>query len=219
MSVIWSGENGIRGLAGVGVALVASTALGTWLSGCQSRSVRTDDVTASVDRGGHIYQRHCVGCHALHGSGDSFLGIPALAGQQFEYLRRQIELFSSDERQSSHMRWAFDQLSMEAPQAATDVAAYLSGLPVNKSPDADTRFQAEGRAMFMTTCAACHGFRGEGNPVGAIPSLRAQHDSYLVNRLRQLGSAAPQDTSAHAQNDHAIIAVSAYLSSLEGGKP
>lgn len=201
-------------LARFAIALAAGFAA---LASAESVSQQRAPEPVSVARGRDIYQHHCIGCHAVHGTGDSFLAVPALAGQRPEYLRRQIERFSLDQRHSSRMRWAFNQVSMNTPEAAIDVATYLSQLPAPKVAEGDSRFQAQGKASFIAHCAACHGKNALGNADGTVPSLRAQHDSYLVNRLRQFASARPAvEIGAHALDDHLIIAISAYLSSLQG---
>jgi len=40
--------------------------------------------------GAQGYARRCVGCHGVTADGDARRGIPRLAGQHYEYLRRQI---------------------------------------------------------------------------------------------------------------------------------
>jgi len=166
-------------------------------------------------RGHAIYLRHCVGCHAQHGTGDAFSAVPALAGQRFEYLREQIENFASDERHSPRMRWALNRASTTPLQSADDLASYLSHLPVQRFASGDPRFHAEGERDYAALCVACHAADARGNLSGTIPSLRTQHDSYLVKRLRGFASSSPTIAiKAHEVDDHTIVAIAAYLSSL-----
>jgi cytochrome c553 len=168
-------------------------------------------------QGKAIYQHDCVACHAQHGTGDAFTAVPALAGQRFEYLRGQIENFSADERHSARMRWAFNRAPTNPLQSADDLAAYLSQLPPQRFASGDPRFHAEGGKDYATLCAACHGADARGNLAGSVPSLRAQHDSYLVDRLRRFASTSPAvKIAAHQVDDHTMVAVAAYLSSLRG---
>jgi cytochrome c553 len=204
-------------VAKFGLALFVFTAGVAGLVSCETVSHQAAPEPVSAARGKDIYQRHCSGCHAIHGTGDAFLAVPALAGQRLEYLRRQIELFATDERHNSQMRWAFDRVSINTPQAALDVATYLSELPVPQFADGDPRHRVQGQARFAASCSVCHGTEAEGSADGSIPSLRAQHDSYLVNRLRKFASTRPMgEVGAHALDDDSIIAISAYLSSLRG---
>ena len=198
-----------------GLCLLASVAAG--LASCESTSANQRSASLTQTRGEAIYKRNCVACHAQHGTGDAFTAVPALAGQRFEYLREQIENFSSDARHSSDMRWALNRASMKPFQSADDVAAYLSHLPVDRFADSDPGFHAEGEKDYAALCAACHAGDARGNPAGTIPSLRAQHDSYLVKRLRGFASSGPTiRIAAHELDDHAIVAIAAYLSSLRG---
>src|SRR5215469_190102 len=43
-----------------------------------------------VSRGAQIYSRGCAGCHGMDAQGNAREKIPQLAGQHFEYLRRQV---------------------------------------------------------------------------------------------------------------------------------
>jgi len=197
------------------LCLLASVAAG--LANCESTPALPASAAGAQARGKAIYQRECVACHAQHGTGDGFTGVPALAGQRFEYLREQIGNFATDERHSPHMRWAFNRASANPLQSAEDLASYLSHLPAQRFASGDPRFHAEGETDYAALCAACHAEDGRGNSAGTIPSLRAQHDSYLVNRLRGFSTSSPPiSVAAHEMDDHTIVAVAAYLSSLRG---
>jgi cytochrome c553 len=198
-----------------GVLLLASVAAA--LTSCAFTSASPQAVSPAQVRGRAIYQRSCVACHAQYGTGDAFTAVPALAGQRFEYLRAQIRSFSADERHSSRMRWAFDHSSSNPLQSADDIASYLSHLPLQRFAESDPRFHAEGEKVYATLCAGCHAEDARGDPAGTIPSLRAQHDAYLVNRLRGFASTSPTiKIAAHEVDDHTIVATCAYLSSLRG---
>jgi cytochrome c553 len=172
---------------------------------------------SAADRGEKIYKQYCAACHAGEGTGNSFRAVPALAGQRAEYLRRQIVSFSSDERHSSDMRWAFSQVSMNTPQTAADVVSYISELPTPKFGEADHRFEAEGKTNFVARCAGCHSMDALGSPDGTIPSLRTQNAPYLFGRLSRFAAQGPAlGVSARALDRHDIIAISSYLSSLKG---
>jgi cytochrome c553 len=198
-----------------GLCLLASVAAG--LANCESTPALQQSVAVAQTRGKAIYQRDCVGCHARQGTGDAFTAVPALAAQRFEYLRQQIENFSADERHNPRMRWAFNRASTNPLQSADDLATYLSHLPAPRFASGDPRFHAEGEKDYAALCAACHAEDARGNPAGTIPSLRAQQDSYLVNRLREFASSSPTiRIVAHEVDDPTIVAVAAYLSSLRG---
>jgi cytochrome c553 len=209
-----------RTMKKISCRVVTMFALAAGVSGmasCEGLSHRDGAQSTAVTRGEQIYWKNCIGCHAPRGTGDSFLAVPALAGQRRQYLQDQLERFSTDKRHSSQMQWAFKRVSVDTPQAAADVATYLSSLPGQRFVESNPRLQAEGQANFVAHCASCHGADVRGSSDGAIPLLRAQHDSYLENRLRRFASASPTVMiSAHVIDEHTIIAVAAYLSSLRG---
>jgi cytochrome c553 len=191
-----------------GLCLLASVVVG--LANCESTPARQQTVPTAETRGKAIYQRDCVACHAQQGTGDAFMAVPALAGQRFEYLRKQIGNFATDERHSPRMRWAFDRASTKPLQAADDLATYLSHLPEQRFASGDPRFHAEGGKDYAALCAPCHADDARGNPAGTIPSLRAQHDSYLVDRLRGFASLSPAiRIAAHEVDDHTIVVIAA----------
>jgi cytochrome c553 len=199
------------------VALCAAAATMAGVASCTTTSTGEGRVSDASVRGKAVYEQHCVGCHGQLGTGDAFKSIPALAGQRLEYLRRQIEQFATDQRHDSEMQWAFKRVSMTAPESAVDVATYLSGLPMQRFADTDPRHRAQGERIYQDHCSVCHGTDGQGNADGAIPSLRDQHDTYLVNRLKRFAATSPGvAVAAHAMDDTGIVAVSAYLSSLSG---
>lgn len=147
---------------------------------------------------------------------DAFMAVPALGGQRFEYLREQIGNFSTDERRSSRMQGAFNPASAKPQQSADDLANYLSHLPAQRYAEGDPRFHAEGEKNYATLCAACHVEGVRGNPAKTIPSLRTQHDAYLVNRLRLYASTSPTVKIAAHEVDAPSLPFAAYLSSLRG---
>jgi cytochrome c553 len=206
----------MKQLAGLSALLPLVTSIAAGLAGCESTPA-VQALPLAQARGKALYQRECVGCHAQQATGDAFTAVPSLAGQRFEYLREQIESFSSDERHSTAMRWAFKHASIRPLQSADDLAAYLSHLPAQRFAQGDPRFHAEREKNYVEQCATCHGMDARGNPAGTIPSLRAQHDAYLVNRLRRFASSSPTiRIAAHEVDDHTMIVIAAYLSSLQG---
>lgn len=174
-------------------------------------------------RGKAIFGDSCVACHERHAYGDSFKAVPALAGQRYEYLVKQIAKFAADDRKSTPMHWALDRARLREPQAWVDVAAYLSGLPgmrvAQGSGNRDVRL---GGRIFRAQCAACHGNDAGGMAGGDVPSLRAQHYSYLISRLMRLS----EDDGHEANKNLAVFlrsfsgrelaAVANYLAHLPG---
>lgn len=78
-------------------------------------------VEGDVVRGGEVYEENCSDCHGDEGWGDE--GVPQLAGQYTEYLRRQIGKFRKGERENEDMEGVLDDLT---PADLEDIFAYLA---------------------------------------------------------------------------------------------
>jgi cytochrome c553 len=78
---------------------------------------------AHPERGGAQFGRYCAICHGSQAQGDAGTGIPALAGQRFAYLVRQLANFVGEERYSGTMRAVVSQTELCDPQMWVDIAA------------------------------------------------------------------------------------------------
>jgi cytochrome c553 len=104
------------------------------------------------------------------------------------------------------MRWKkkeamkrFAQLCGGLCLVASVAAGLASGGSTAALPQSVPAAQARGKAIYQRDRVACH----------------AQHNSYLVNRLRQFASTSlTVKIAAHEVDDHTIVAIAAYLSSL-----
>lgn len=154
--------------------------------------VAAASLQGDAHRGRKIYEHNCIGCHEGHGFGDPFQAVPALAGQRFDYLVQQIASFAAGERSSTPMHWALAREHMREPQTWVDVAQFLSALPVMAvAHDGSRNDRNLGARLFHAQCAACHGDDAGGRVGSAVPSLRNQHYSYLVQRLHLLRENGP----------------------------
>lgn len=129
----------------------------------------------------------CSACHGAQGEGNAMLNAPRLAGQQPEYLARQLKNFRHGLRGAG----ADDPFGMQmAPMANTlpgdaaiaNVVAYIASLPETNPPDTIRGNVARGGELFRT-CASCHGAGGQGNWALNAPRLRGLNDWYLKRQL------------------------------------
>ena len=179
----------------------------------------------------------CAACHGSNGISVS-PAYPNLAGQQYNYILKQLENFRSGARKNAIM----STMAMTIPPSKDhanlkDIAAYFSRLsPMSAhlaSPGgaAASSQQLElGRSIYdrgvagkgIPSCAACHGLGGEGNGPMAIPVLAGQHSAYVVAQLEQFASGARHNSPGHVM--HAIAramnavqeaAVAAYVRQLD----
>jgi cytochrome c553 len=178
---------------------------------------------AHPSAGAARFAESCARCHGAHAQGDAPKAIPALAGQRFSYLVRQLANFSGGERDSAPMHRALADPELRTPQTWVDIAAYLSELPIiPKAMTGDGAHVALGRGIFHEQCASCHGADARGDKAGFVPSLRRQHYSYLVRQMERLAEGARHNVDENLQrflksfDAEEIDAVADYLSRLQG---
>ena len=178
----------------------------------------------------------CAACHGSNGMSVS-AAYPNLAGQQYNYILKQLENFRSGARKNAIM----STMAMTIPPSKDhanlkDIAAYFSRLkPMSARPappggSAAASQQVElGKIIYdrgvagkdIPSCAACHGLGGEGNGPMAIPVLAGQHAAYVVSQLEQFASGARHNSPGHvmhaiarAMNAAQEAAVAAYVRQL-----
>lgn len=122
---------------------------------------RTQDalaLDAHPAKGGDAYRRYCSRCHGTRAHGSAQQEVPALAGQRYAYLIRQLANFAGSERDNSKMHAVTAQPELRQPQMWADIASYLNALPgqapLTTGPGNDV---ALGRGIFHEQCAGCHG--------------------------------------------------------------
>lgn len=155
-----------------------------------------------------VVKTTCSACHGMDGNsvGPTF---PNLAGQNYNYLLKQLEDFRSGARSPATM----SQMIKSVPKAADNanlkqIAAYFSQQKLKRGPGqgakpskklAETGYQLYVRGSTTLTqflivkkdvpsCAACHSPNGEGNPSMAIPALAGQHAMYIDTELKRFAS-------------------------------
>lgn len=136
---------------------------------------------------GEMAYATCGGCHGAQGQGNPALNSPALAGQDAAYTARQLRNYKAGIRGAdpqdalgAQMRGMSNVLADDA--AILAVSEYIATLerPTAASTDAD--LSAAGRSAYAN-CVACHGQKGEGNPVMNGPALAGLDAAYTERQL------------------------------------
>ena len=83
-----------------------------------------------LDSGRRVYEKFCTECHGLRASGDELDFIPALQGQHYSYLLKQVRNFSAGHRQGVDIDVLHDMQALSLDEL-TAVADYMSRLPVD----------------------------------------------------------------------------------------
>ncbi len=148
----------------------------------------------------------CAPCHGDRGQGTPDGTYPRLAGLDPVYLARQLRAFKKRQRVNIPMQpYATER---ELPERDVRIISlHLSRLklpsrverPANGAVDAFELLKkarlavnvplwrkgdpASGGRLYARECAGCHGERGEGDRIRAIPALTGQYSAYLKRQI------------------------------------
>lgn len=139
----------------------------------------------------------CAACHGADGNSVS-PQFPKLAGQNADYIVRELQRFKSGDRKNAIMQPMAASLST---QDMEDLAAWFSSQTV-KPGEADPSLVKAGEAVYrggdaasgVPACLACHGPDGAGNGPMLIPALSGQHAEYVVSQLQAFANGSRKST-------------------------
>lgn len=142
---------------------------------------------ADLTRAVEIVEGKCFICHGADGESSSPV-FPRLAGQNAQYVARQLADYASGKRKSSQMQPMVEGLT------ASDFAAlglFYESRPVHQHAIEDTDLALVGRYIYIRgnsftgvpACASCHGASGQGT--ATLPRLAGQHAAYTERQLKQ----------------------------------
>ena len=167
----------------------------------------------------------CIACHGE--DGNSVVGLwPSLAGQNTNYLKKQLRLIQSGERPIPVMK---DQLDGYDDQDLEDMAAYYASKK-NKIGEASADLVEQGFKLYyagslekgIPACTACHSPRGRGNSPAGYPLLSGQKTEYISKTLKDYRLGDRQDSEqseimvsiAYKLDDKEIDALASFINGL-----
>jgi cytochrome c553 len=179
--------------------------------------------TATPGRIKEIVATRCSTCHGPTGQ-SSNVEFPKLAGQNADYMIRQMFNFKSHARKSNEME---KEMAGLTGNDIEELATYFSLQELVTIPKQDKSLSEAGRLFYMSgdpergisACAVCHGPRARGGKL--LPRLAGQHARYLAVQLRHFSerSRTTDQTLMHLaaskMTEDEIWAVSYFLSGLE----
>jgi cytochrome c553 len=121
-------------------------------------------------------------CDACHEAGRSKANIPIIAGQQENYIAKQLQDFRSGDRKLEIMKWMSESLS---PEELGPAAAHFAK---KNWPARVTNAAATPAPRGIAVCQACHAqnFLGALQAEGmTTPRLAGQSYDYLVESMRK----------------------------------
>jgi cytochrome c553 len=169
-----------------------------------------------------IVAMRCGNCHGANGQATSPI-YPSLAGQNADYIRKQLREFVSGQRVNETMSPQAKDLS---PENIDALAVFFAEKPPRISRVTNNRVLAIGRKIFfegspengLPACAICHGDDAHGS--ATLPRLAGQNARYIMGQLqdfslraRNVESAAMHRIAAQLDDD-LFKAVADYLSQL-----
>ncbi|NOR52450.1 MAG: c-type cytochrome [Gammaproteobacteria bacterium] len=169
----------------------------SWVNTAQSRTI--------LD----IVEQKCSICHGANGEGSS--AYPRLAGQNAEYIAKQLADFKSGRRKGTMNEMAAD-LTKDEMFALAD---YFSAKPSLSHRIRNKEFAAVGYYIYhkgnqysdVPACETCHGVEGKGTT--KLPRLAGQHKHYLSGQLQDFNE-------RKRTNDNAIMhSIASKLTELE----
>lgn len=171
-----------------------------------------------------IVDKVCGACHGADGNSTSPT-YPNLAGQQPEYIHKQLTEFKSGARKNAIMAPNVTTLTNED---MLNLAAYFSSQQPKARLAKDAALAAEGGKLYkggnagsgVPACASCHGPAGSGIPV-QFPRLAGQHSKYVLTQLKNFRSGdrandggKMMEVIARKMTDQEMKAVAEYISGL-----
>ena len=189
---------------GVGMAwaLLACCPGASWADSTESADDYRAVLQAKPDIAhGKILFETCARCHGPSGSGALDGSVPAIAGQHFRVIARQLIDYRHDERWDVRMEHFADFPYLIFEQDVADVAAHIAQLERTGSGDlGDGNYLEHGAVVYKRGCARCHGVAGEGSDLQGYPRLAGQHYPYLVRQMHDaLEGRRPNFSPAHVR--------------------
>ena len=168
----------------------------------------------------------CGACHGADGNPASSQ-YPKLAGQNENYIARQIQLMKSGKRQNAVMMGFIANLS---DQDMHDIGAYYAS-KASLPGVADDKLVERGQALYragdvklgVPACMACHGPDGRGMAGAGFPQLGGQWTDYVATKLKDWKAGTTWGDDANAKvmpaiaqklSDADINAIASYVEGL-----
>ncbi|MDD2846231.1 MAG: c-type cytochrome [Rhodoferax sp.] len=153
----------------------------------------------------------CATCHGAKGQSSSPI-FPSLAGQNQEYLVKQLQDFRSKKRVSDTMSPQAADLSDEA---IAGLAAFFASQPARTQRVSDSDLVPVGRYIYtkgntwsgVPACTSCHGDNAHGTTT--LPRLAGQNARYLLSQLKDFNQ------RTRTNDNEAMHLVASRLTELE----
>lgn len=197
----------------------------SWVSACVMAlgAVVSTHAVAQADeaRAKRIAGGSCFLCHGANGESTSEV-FPRLAGQNAEYIAKQLKAFKTGQRKSSAMA---DMASRLTDDEMLALGKYYEKMTPPREPSKEPLLAGMGQYIYhngnkfsgVPSCASCHGANGEGST--NMPRLASQFSGYIHTQLKQFNTRQRNDANqvmhvvAEKMTELEMVAVAEYLAS------
>jgi cytochrome c553 len=176
-----------------------------------------------VARGAKLAGDACASCHGKDGNSE-ITTFPKLAGQQAEYLAREMKDFKDGKRESEVMAPFLANLS---DQDMADLAAFYAKQNPSAAKGGDPALLSVGKKLYLEgnsksgvpSCDGCHEEDGTGSK--KFPRVAGQHVDYTMEQMRLYAAGKRKNgvkvmlTVAERLTEQEARAVSEYMASME----
>jgi len=166
----------------------------------------------------------CAGCHGADGNGGADPAWPRLAGQDAEYIAKQLADFKSGKRKDPIMAGMVAPLSA---QDMKDIGAFYAGLKPKPGAAKSAELAKLGEKLYrggnaktgVSACMSCHGPSGHGIPP-RFPRVSGQSAAYAEKQMLAFKSGARNNDAdimtriAFRMSEQEIKAVADYMAGL-----
>ena len=206
----------MRALTGFLAGLMALVYAGALAAAAPGHDLPKPD----LERGRQIATTVCAACHGANGVATA--PNPNLAGQDGEYIHRQLAAFKSGARVNPIMQGMAAGLS---PEDMVSVGAYFARQKPAQLAARDKALADRGQKVWragvkstmVPACAGCHGAAGRGIPA-QFPALAGQNPDLVYGWLKAFASGErPHETMtrvAAKMTDADMKAVAEYAAGL-----
>ncbi|MDP1984454.1 MAG: c-type cytochrome [Sulfuritalea sp.] len=185
-------------------------------------SAASAQVKGDAAKARDIVDKVCLACHGADGNGP-VPNFPRLAGQNADYLLKQLQDFKKNKRQNEIMAPIVANLSDDD---MANLATFFAGQKAVPAAAGDPALLARGKKLFdegntnsgVPACSGCHGAKGEGSPL--YPRVAAQHVEYTLDQIKQFATGKRKNDKrlmqavASRMSEDETKAVAQYLASL-----
>ncbi|WPP01433.1 cytochrome-c oxidase, cbb3-type subunit III [Pseudomonas sp. HR96] len=175
----------------------------------------------ALQMGGRLFASNCSVCHGADARGQ--FGYPNLTDADWRWGGDPASIKATilNGRHAVMPGWT----AVIGEQGVADVSAYvIKGLNNRALPDGIKADPGNGAKLFASTCVACHGANGQGNPMLGAPNL-THADGFIYGasfaQLQQTiryGRQGVMPAQAQLQGNDRVHLLAAYVYSLSHGE-